>query len=120
MASVLIVDDSSFMRNVLRYIIEGGGHTVVGDAVNGEQAVTLYKSLQPEVVTLDFLMEGENGLEALKAILQHDSSARVIMISAVEYKEVKDRSLACGARSFIEKPPVPGQVLSEIDRVLSG
>jgi two-component system chemotaxis response regulator CheY len=118
MASVLIVDDSSFMRDTLRYIIEGAGHEVIGEAVNTESAVSLYKELSPQVVTLDYLMEGENGLQALKAIRAHDPEARVIMISAVDFEEVKDLSLQNGACSFINKPPVRGHLLSEIERVV--
>ncbi len=118
MASVLIVDDSSFMRDTLRYIIESAGHDVIGEAANTEDAVSLYKELRPRIVTLDYLMEGENGLQALKAILAHDPEARVIMISAIDLEEVRDRSLQNGACSFINKPPVRTHLLSEIERVI--
>lgn len=120
MASVLIVDDSSFMRDTLKYIIEAGGHEVVGEAANTHQAVALYKVLHPQVVTLDYLMEGKNGMVALREIIEHDAAAKIIMISAVDLEEVKDESLQYGACSFIKKPPVRGQLLTEIERAVAG
>ncbi len=81
MARVLIVDDSAFSRNLLMRICQSGGHQVVGRAGNAEQALSMFKTLQPELVTLDYLMPGECGDVILKDMLQHDPAARIIMIS---------------------------------------
>ncbi len=119
MASVLIVDDSSFERMTLQYIIESDGHEVVGGAVNCEQGVAMYVSLRPEVVTLDFQMEGGTGIDALKEIMQLDSSARVIIISGSGNTTVKDDTLELGAVGYLSKPVTKKQLLSEIKRVLN-
>ena len=78
MAKILIVDDSAFARNNLRLIAESGSHDVIGQASNGEQALELYKRLQPELVMLDFLMEDKDGVTVLAEMLAHDPTARVI------------------------------------------
>ena len=56
MAKILIVDDSRTSRKVLRGILESKGHTVVGEACNGQEAVVLYEELRPELVTMDITM----------------------------------------------------------------
>ncbi len=62
MPKILIVDDSAFARNMLRICVEKGGHEVVGLAIDGEQALKLFKSLNPEIVILDYLMPDTDGL----------------------------------------------------------
>ena len=120
MARILIVDDSSFMCATLQAIVEKGGHEVVGVAVSCEQSVEMYKELKPDLVTLDYVMEGNSGLDALKQIIQLDSSARTIMITALGQDDLKEEVLQQGAGSYLVKPPNPKHLLSEIDRLLNG
>ena len=68
MAKILIVDDAAFMRGSLKYIVEGAGHSVVGMAKDGQEALKLCGKLKPDIVTLDILMSGMDGLTALEAI----------------------------------------------------
>ena len=70
MARILIADNASFMRSCLKYIVENAGHEVVGMAKGGQEAVDLYEQLKPDLVTLDILMEGMDGMAALAAIMQ--------------------------------------------------
>ncbi len=118
MAKILIVDDSAFARNSFSVIVESGGHEVVGRAGDGEQALKLFKSLHPELVILDYLMAGKSGEVVLKEILQHDPSARVIMISGSGDHAIEERILQEGAKVFIEKPCVKRDILKVIDQVM--
>lgn len=93
MAKILIVDDSAFMRAKLRVMFESGGHEVVGLAPSGEQALELFASLHPEIVTLDYLMAGKNGEEVLREMIQQDPEAKVIMISGSGDRTIEERSL---------------------------
>ena len=68
MKKVLIADDSLFMRQNLRKIVETGGFEVIGEAVDGINAVELFELLKPDIVTLDITMPKMSGLEALKMI----------------------------------------------------
>ena len=72
MARILIADNASFMRSCLKYIVENAGHEVVGMAKGGSEAVDLFRQLQPDIVTLDILMEGMDGIEALGKIITHE------------------------------------------------
>ena len=118
MAKILIVDDSAFARNSLRVIVESGGHAVVGRARNAEQALTLFKSLSPELVLLDYLMAGKSGEVVLKEIIQHKPGARVIMVSGSGDYTIEERALQNGAKAFLEKPNMKRDLLKVIDQVM--
>lgn len=119
MAKVLIVDDSAFARNVLGRIIEQGGHEVIGRAKDGDSAVELFKHLQPELVTLDYLMTGKNGEAILEEIIEADPKARVVMISGSGDHSIEARTRRSGARDFVSKPFMQRDLLKVIDRVMA-
>jgi two-component system, chemotaxis family, chemotaxis protein CheY len=119
MARVLIVDDAAFMRRVLRDIIEDAGHEVVNEAATGEEGLELYRSLKPDLVTLDLVMPGEGGKAALKAILDHDPQARVIVVSAVGQKDDMEAALKAGASDFLIKPFEKEAVVKTMQRLLA-
>ena len=79
MARVLIADDASFMRQMIREIIEPEGHEIVGEATNGIEAVDLFKELAPELVTMDIVMPKRSGIDAVKRILAEHPTACIVM-----------------------------------------
>lgn len=118
MAKILIVDDSAFTRNLLRRICESGGHEVVGHAGNGEQALTLFKTLHPEIVTLDYLMPGKSGVAVLDEMIQYDPKARVIMVSGSGDDTVEEKALQTGAKVYVDKYRANRELLGVIDQVM--
>ena len=118
MAKILIVDDSPFARTRLKQLFESNGHEVVGLAEDGAQAFALFKSLHPEIVTLDYLLGEVNGDEVLKEIIQFDPDARVIMLSGSDDSSIKERSLKDGAKAFVEKFNLQRDVLKALDQVM--
>lgn len=104
MRKVLIVDDAAFMRMAIRNILEKHSYEVAGEAENGAVAVSKYKELKPDIVTMDITMPIMTGLEALKAILAYDSNAKVIMVSAMGQQQMVMEAIMAGAKSFIVKP----------------
>lgn len=104
MKNILIVDDSIFVRCSLRKILEKNEFTVIGEAENGLQAVELYKTLKPDIVTMDITMPELSGIEALKQIKSLDKNARVIMISAIGHEASVREAIINGAIAFIIKP----------------
>lgn len=119
MGSILIVDDTPFMRTLLKNILSCGGHTIAGEAANGEEAVARYRELRPDLVTMDIVMPKVNGIEALKAIRQIDPAARVIMCTAVGHEQMVKLAVECGARGYIVKPFQAPKLLEEIKSVLA-
>ena len=118
MAKILIVDDSAFTRHLLGMIVKMGGHEVVGSAEDGKQAIQLYKSLRPDLVTLDWLMPSKSGEAVLKKILKMDPGAKVIMITGWANRSIEGRVLTAGAKAFLEKSDVQKNLLRVVEEVL--
>ena len=116
--NVLIVDDLTFIKIVLRDIIEKAGFRVVGEASNGEQAITLYQDTRPDVVLMDITMPGMDGLTALKKIREIDPAARVIICSALGQQQLIVQAIQLGARDFIVKPFQPQRVVAALKKAL--
>lgn len=117
MAKILIVDDSRTSRKILRGILEGDGHTVVGEAENGKIGVEEYKATKPDIVTLDITMPEMDGIEALKAIKSVDADAKAIMVTAAGQKEKMLEAVKSGASEFITKPFEPEEILNVIKAI---
>ncbi|HEY3426548.1 MAG TPA: response regulator [Negativicutes bacterium] len=118
MARVLVVDDSMMMRNTLRKILEKAGHVVVGEAVNGEQAIAHYPKWQPDIVTMDITMPGLGGVETIKRLMQSDPAANIVVVSSSGQKHVILDALQFGAKNYIVKPISETNLLPVIDLVL--
>ena len=119
MAKILIADDAAFMRMMIKDILTKGGHEVIGEAENGAMAVTKYKELKPDLVTMDITMPEMDGLEALKAIRTEDNSAKVIMCSAMGQQAMVIEAIQNGAKDFIVKPFQADKVLDSVARFMS-
>jgi len=111
MARVLVVDDAAFMRKMVTDALSKGGHEVVGEGANGEEAVTLYQELKPELTTLDITMPEKDGLQALKDIMSLDPDARIIMCSALGQESKVLEAVKAGAKDFVVKPFQPDRIL---------
>ena len=119
MARVLVVDDAAFMRKMVSDALVKGGHEVVGEAGNGNEAVARYQELRPEVTTLDITMPEKDGLTALKEIIELDPSAKVIMCSALGQESKVLESIKLGARDFVVKPFQPARVQEAVEKALA-
>ncbi len=112
----MIVDDTPFMRKVLRNVIEPAGYTVI-EAGNGEEAVSLYMKENPDIVTMDIAMPKVDGIEAARQLLKLDPSAKIIMVSAIESRDSLKEAIKIGVSDFIVKPFKADEVLEAIRRV---
>ena len=101
---VLIVDDSSFMRQSLKAIMEKLGYTVVGTAENGVDALAKYRDLKPDIVTLDIIMPQMGGLQGLKLLKSVDPNAVVVMVSSMADKDSVVECAKAGAKQYLLKP----------------
>ncbi len=118
MARVLVVDDAAFMRKVVSDALAAGGHEVVGQAGNGEEAVARFQELRPELTTLDITMPQKDGLAALADIMAIDPSARVLMCSALGQESKVIESIKLGAKDFVVKPFQPNRLLEAVGKAL--
>ncbi|NLO75682.1 MAG: response regulator [Clostridia bacterium] len=116
--SVLLVDDAAFMRMILREILTKGGYNVVGEAENGIIAVTKYKELRPDIVTMDITMPEMDGITAVKEIKKINPNAKIIMCSAMGQQAMVIEAIQSGARDFIVKPFQPVRVMEAVQKAL--
>lgn len=116
--TALVVDDSAFMRNVLKDILTANGFSRVYEAKDGAEAVSLYAKLKPNLVTMDIVMPGTDGLEGLEGILNINPKAKVIMVTAVGQENIVREAMKLGAKDYIAKPFKPSVISSTVERVL--
>ena len=119
MPRILIVDDARFMRMMLKNILVSNGYEVCGEAGDAVEAFEQYKTLRPDLVTLDIVMPGEkNGIAAVRDIIAFDPDAKIIMCSALGQQGLLVEAIEAGAKEFIIKPFKPARVLEATNKVL--
>jgi len=115
--TVLIADDSEFMRNLLREILEED-HEIIGEAENGVEAVDLYLEQSPDLVMMDIVMPIRDGIEATAKIKDEDPGANVIMCTSVGQEEKMKAAVRAGADGYITKPFQKPSVIQAIREVV--
>ncbi len=104
---VLIVDDSASARDLIRFHMERFGYKVVGEAENGAEAVALFKTLRPDLVTLDLVMPSVNGIDALAAfrlMRKEHPSVEIVVLSAIPFDKSRETFIREGAFTYMVKP----------------
>ncbi|MCP4761233.1 MAG: response regulator [archaeon] len=115
---ILVCDDSKFMRMMIKNILIQNNFEVIDEAENGLQAVEKYKSLKPDLVTMDIVMPEKSGIEAVREIIGFDANARIVMCSALGQQGLLVEAIEAGAQEFIIKPFKPARVLEAVNKVL--
>jgi len=101
--NVLIVDDSSIMRKMIKQTLQSDNHRIVGEAKNGKDAVELYQSLSPDIVTMDITMRDMDGFAAAKLILEIDPKAKIIFLSNLDEEKYSEDATSLGAIGYVNK-----------------
>jgi len=114
---VLIVDDSSVIRGLLRHIVETAGMSVVGEAYNGQQAVAMALDLKPDVITMDIDMPVMDGCEASRQIMETQPTPIVVVTASYSHTDtvLAMKVLEAGAITVLQKPQGPGHPYFERD-----
>jgi len=115
---ILIVDDASFMRMMLRDILLAKGFDIAGEAENGIEASILFKRLNPDLVLMDITMPEMNGIQAVSDIIKIDPDAKIIMVSAMGQQAMVIQSIKAGAIDFVVKPFHADRVVDAINKAL--
>jgi two-component system chemotaxis response regulator CheY len=115
---ILLVDDASFMRMMLKNILAGAGYEVAGEAENGAKAVEQFKALKPDLVIMDIIMPEMGGIDAVREIVKAQPGAKILMCSSMGQQSLVVEAIQAGAKDFIVKPFQPSNVLEAVKKVL--
>jgi DNA-binding NarL/FixJ family response regulator len=119
--SVLLVDDHSLVRRGFRRILEDEADIdVAGEASNGEEAVSLAKTLRPKVILMDCALPGMNGLEATRKILKQQPETLILMLSMHEEETLVRQAIDAGARGYVLKNAMDLDLGAAIRKVAAG
>ena len=118
--SVLIVDDHAIVRSGLRTMLAGSDVEVVGEAIDGDEALERTLELKPDVVLLDIRMHKADGLSALTNIREQSPETRVIILSTYDNPTYVARSIALGAKDYVLKGSSREVLLDRIRGVAEG
>jgi len=102
--TVMIVDDSPFMRKMLRSLLELHGFRVVAEAENGMEAVGFYSEFRPYVTFMDIMMPVKSGVDATSEILSINPKAKIVLCSSLGHEDTIKSALDSGARDVVFKP----------------
>lgn len=108
--TVMIVDDSLFMRKILRGMLADNGCTVIAEAASGIEAMRHLHENHPDIILLDIILPDSNGLDLLESILSTCPGSKVVICSSIGETQVVQNSLTMGAKAFIQKPFTPDNV----------
>lgn len=121
MIQVLLVDDSTFLREMLKnQLLQSGELDVVGCASSGEEAIILAHSTKPDVVVMDLYLPGISGVQATKAIVKEAPGTRVVILTGTQREEDLYESLEAGACGFVSKESPPGRLVEAIRLAYDG
>ena len=116
---VLIADDHEAVRRGLRFVLEGNSELkVIGEAVNGEEAVEQVQRLKPDLVILDLSMPILDGLAAAREIKKFSPATPIVVFSMHKIKEFVDMAKRIGLRGFVAKEDDGDAILEAVDAVL--
>ena len=119
-ATILIADDLSFMRMIEKEILAERGYLVVGEAVDGLDAVEKYKRLHPDVVVMDITMPGENGIKTAARVRAEVPNSRILMLSVHDHPEYVLESVKAGAHGYLRKDTLPDDLRRAIRTIHQG
>lgn len=118
---LLVVDDHTLLRQALRSLLEAQPNLeVVGEAINGRDAVEIAEQMMPDVVLMDMVMPGLNGIEATRQIIKRSPGTRVLILTAYLEDERLLQSLRAGASGYVVKNSDLDELLLAIQSVHRG
>ena len=116
---IMVVDDSRLVRVQLGDVLQGTDYEIAAYCRSGEEAIAQYEEVKPDLVTMDIIMQGMDGLDATEILLKKYPDARIVMVSSLAYDDTFERAKAIGAKGFVDKPFHREQLLSVFAQALS-
>lgn len=115
--TIMVVDDSPFASKQIKDIVEDNGYELIGYAKDGEEAIELYKELKPDIVILDIIMPGLNGLETAEILKKQDPAVKILMLSSLCDAGTMEEVKSIGVKHLIPKPLEADVLLASLELV---
>ena len=115
--TIMVVDDSPFASKQIKDIVEDNGYEVIGYAKDGKEAIELYKELKPDIVILDIIMPGLNGLETAEILKKQDPAVKILMLSSLCDAGTMEEVKSIGVKHLIPKPLEADVLLASLELV---
>ena len=115
--TIMVVDDSPFASKQIKDIVEDNGYEVIGYAKDGEEAIELYKELKPDIVILDIIRPGLNGLETAEILKKQDPAVKILMLSSLCDAGTMEEVKSIGVKHLIPKPLEADVLLASLELV---
>ncbi len=115
---IMVVDDSRLVRVQLEDVLAGTEYEIAAYCRSGADAIRQYSAVSPDLVTMDIIMPGMDGLDAAEIILKSNPDARIVMVSSLAYGDTFERAKAIGAKGFVDKPFHQEQLLKVFEQAL--
>ena len=116
---IMVVDDSRMVALQMKNLLEDTGYEVAAYCSSGEEAIEQYGQILPDLVTMDIIMPGMDGLKTAQAILKAHPEAVILMVSSLAYDDTFDEAMSIGAKGCIDKPFEKEQLLEALAKVLA-
>jgi two-component system chemotaxis response regulator CheY len=117
---ILIVEDNAVIRDLLRGILRHDADlVVVGEAASGENAIDLAEKLRPDLICLDVLLPGLDGIAILRALRAVHPEMRVVLVTGQATNSIVSEALSLGASGFVVKPFNAARLLSAVRSALA-
>ena len=120
MIRLVVADDAPFIREIVRHVAESNEIDLVGEATDGNEAVSVTKKMKPDVVLLDIIMPNKSGIEAAKEIASFDPSIKLIAFSTADQDTLVMRAIEAGCVSFLVKPFKADELVKAIRQSVAG
>lgn len=120
MAKILVIDDEEQQRELLKKILNRGGHEVI-TAVNGRDGIERFSQILPALVITDIFMPDKNGIDVITELLSINKDLAIIAVSGTDMRQLDalDEAILLGVKGVLEKPFTHKQLFQIVEQALS-
>jgi DNA-binding NarL/FixJ family response regulator len=118
--TIILADDHPLLRKGLKDLIQEEGYKILGEAGDGEQALTLIRKLKPSIIIIDIQMPKLNGLEVIRILRKENQDVKAIVLTMHDKENIFNRAMDLGVKGYIMKDSVSTEIIEAIKSIIMG